>query len=188
MDNFLQTENPFQLATPPAWFLSALKAYDPLLVLFPSRVDPVYRSGRRTTRRKAALNKVLQHYPDSAIFVAHKLWPWKSIEPQVAQLGNSWQKLLGEIPEYDQWAVGSADAAADRLDALDAQADAAVDREIQGELDARSHDGYILAKAAMGQRVGLSARKPEGARTRRPGRPAYRPLNFGGGSAIFIGR
>ncbi len=184
--NFIITENPYGLAVPPQWFLDALRAYDPLLVVFPSRCAPVYRTARRTTKGRAALNRALQHYPDSVVYVTHNLWPWKSLEPQVAQLGNSWQKLLTELPEYDQHRFENAGAVADRLDEFDVQGEQATHREIQGELDARNHDAYILAASRMGSRVGLAGKKPGGAR--RAGQSVYRPLNFGGGSAIFSGR
>jgi len=187
--NFIQTENPFGLATPPAWFLRALYAYDPLLVIFPSRCQPFYRMARRTSTGRTQLNKVIRGIPDSEVYLAHKLWAWKSVEPQVKGLGNDWQKLLAEIPQFDQHRFGSADDVADRLDEFDLAEERATDRQIQGELDARSHDAYLLASSRLGTRVGLSYRKHEGARSGRGTRQkAYRPLNFGGGGAIFIGR
>lgn len=189
MTNFISTENPFALPPPPAWFLSSMFAYDPLLVIFPSKCAPLYRLARRTQTGRAQLNKIIRGIPDSEVYLAHRLWAWKSVEPQTKVLGNSWQKLLLEIPEYDQQRFGSANQVADRLDAMDDEHDVAIDRDIQTELDARNHDAYILASATAGSRVGLSTKKHEGARLSRAARArAYRPLNFGGGSAIFIGR
>jgi hypothetical protein len=189
MENFIPTENPFGLAIPPAWFLTALAAYDPLLVIFPSRCAPLYRMARRTSSGRAELNRVLQNIPDSTIYVGHKLWAWKSVEPQVAILGNGWQKLLQELPEYDQQRFGTADQCADQLDRLDVQQEEATDRDIQTGLDARNHDAWVLAQHRMGSSVGLSYVKPEGARPSRASRRrAYRPPNFGGGGAIFLGR
>lgn len=190
--NFIPTANPFGLAIPPAWFLEQLAATDPLLVIFPSISEPLYRLARRTSTGKAQLNRVLKAYPDSAIYHAHKLWAWKSVEPM--QIGGTlhgmtWQKLLLEIPEYDQQRFGTANQVADRLDEMDVEEERTVDRDIQTGLDARNHDAYILAQSKLGSRVGLTIRKPEGARSSRAGRKrAYRPPNFGGGSAIFIGR
>lgn len=187
--NFIPTENPFGLAVPPAFFLAALEAYDPLLVIFPSRYMPVYRLARRTSTGRAMLNRVMQTNPDSQVYVDHKLWAWKSVEPQVAILGNGWTKLLAEIPEYDQQRFGTPDACADQLDRFDVEHEQAIDRGIQTELDARNHDAYRLAAHRTGSSVGLSYVKPEGARpTRAARRRAHRPLNFGGGSAIFLGR
>ena len=190
MTNFIQTENPFGLAVPPAWFLSALFAYDPLLVIFPSKNQPLYRMARRTSTGRAQLNRVIRGIPDSEVYLAHKLWAWKSVEPQCSiMLNGGWGKLLAEIPEYDQQRFGTPDQVADQVDSLDHQAEAVVDRDIQTELDARNHDAYILASARVGSRVGLGVKKPEGARLGRgSSKPkAYRPLNFSGG-AIFIGR
>jgi hypothetical protein len=188
VQNWIPTTNPFGLAQPPAWFLTALAAYDPLLVIFASTSAPLYRLARRTQTGRAQLNKIIRGIPDSAVYLAHTLWAWKSVEPQVTALNNSWQKLLLEIPEYDTQRVG-ATAAADRLDHFDALEEARINRDIQTELDARNHDAYVLASSRVGSRIGLSTKKPEGARGSRVSRRrAYRPLNFGGGSAIFIGR
>ncbi len=192
MQNFIQTANPFNLASPPDWFLRALFAYDPLLVIFQSVSDPMYRLARRTSTGRAQLNKVLKSYPDSDIYFRHRLWAWKSVEPMAiggTLHGMTWQKLLLEIPEFDQQRFGTAGQVADRMDDLDALGERDVDRGIQTELDARNHDAYILAASRLGTRVGMSIRKPEGARANRASRrAAYRPPNFGGGSAIFIGR
>jgi hypothetical protein len=158
-------------------------------VIFASTSEPLYRLARRTSTGRAQLNKIIRGIPDSAVYLEHRLWAWKSVEPQTKVLGNSWQKLLLEIPQFDQQRFGTANQCADQLDRLDADAEAGVNRDIQTELDARNHDAYILASARMGSRVGLSTRKPEGARGSRVSRQrAYRPPNFGGGSAIYIGR
>lgn len=182
MGNYIETANPFSLARPPAWFLKALYAYDPLLVIFASVSDPVYRMARRTSTGRAQLNKVLKSYPDSEIYFRHKLFAWKSVEPMgIGKQGMTWQKLLLEIPEYDQQRFGSADAVADHIDARDLETERAVDQGIQSDLDARNHDAYILASALAGSRT----------RAARPGRKrqaVYRPPDFGGGSAIFVGR
>ncbi|MET0742949.1 MAG: hypothetical protein ABWY78_06220 [Microvirga sp.] len=191
MTNFIQTENPWGLATPPAWFLAQLHAYDPLLVIFPSKVAPLYRMARRTSSGRAQLNKIIRGIPDSEIYLKHKLWAWKSVEPQSSvMLNGGWGKLLLEIPEYDQQRFGTWKEVADRVDDLDVQQERTIDRDIQGELDARGHDAYLLAQARLGSRVSLGVKKPEGARLGRRSSPkqAYRPLNFGGGGAIFIGR
>ena len=191
MKNFIPTTNPFGLAPPPDWFLAALFAYDPLLVIFPSLSVPVYRLARRTSTGRAQLNKIIRGIPDSEIYLAHRLWAWKSVEPQCdVMLNGGWGKLLTEIPEYDQQRFGSATAVADRADALDAQAEQGINRDIQTELDARNHDAYLLASARLGTRVSYGAKKPEGARLGRgtSAKRAYRPPNFGGGGAIFIGR
>lgn len=184
MKNWIPTSNPFGLATPPDWFLSALFAYDPLLVIFPSTHQPVYRMARRTTSGRALLNRVLKSYPDSEIYFQNRLWAWKSVEPMgIGRDGMTWQKLLLEIPEYDQQRFASGDAAADRLDEMDAAREHAIDRSIQTELDARTHDAYVHASARIGTRVSLAGRSRQ-----KSGRPVYRPPSFGGGSAIFVGR
>ena len=192
MNNFIRTANPFALADPPDWFLKQLAAQEPRLVIFQSTSEPLYRIGVRCNEAQAGLNKVLKAYPDSEIFYRNRLWAWKSVEPMCiggTQHGMTWQKLLLEIPEYDQQRFGTATECADALDAMDEQQERAVDRDNQGKLDALNHDAYLLASSLAGTRVGLTIRKPEGARASRSSRKrAYRPPNFGGGGAIFIGR
>lgn len=185
MRNWIVTSNPYSLAEPPAWFLQALHAYDPLLVIFASVSAPVYRMARRTSTGRAQLNKVLKSYPDSEVYFAHKLWAWKSVEPmQIGGLrhGMTWQKLLLEIPEYDQQRFPNAGAAADALDALEQRQEDETDARIQTDLEGRHHDAYIMASTIDGSR--MKATRGSG----RKRQPVYRPPAFGGGSAIFTGR
>lgn len=184
MKNFIQTSNPYGLATPPAWFLTALFAYDPLLVIFPSTHAPVYRIARRTSSGRAQLNRVLKSFPDSEIFFRHRLWAWKSVEPLgIGRDGMTWQKLLLEIPEYDQQRFASGSAVADHLDAMEQGQEEALNRDIQSGLDALGHDAYVHAAHRIGTRVSRAGRSGQ-----KSGRPVYQPPNFGGGSAIFVGR
>lgn len=186
--NYLITENPFNLAPPPAWFLTALRAYDAALVLFPSVKEPLYRMGRYG-RYGHGLLSALQNNPDTAIFVAHRIWPWKSILPQA--LGADWNRILLEIPNYDTQQFRDPGA---QIDAVEDAAESAETRRMLDVLDAMNGDTYRTMKLMTGQRVGAGIR-PEGAGYRSlpgttPGgrrRPPYRPLGAGAG-AIYVGR
>lgn len=182
--NFLVTENPFSLATPPAWFLAALRAYDSALVIFPSVKEPLYRMGRYG-RYGHGLLHALKNNPDTAIFVAHRIWPWKSILP--AGLGAQWQKILFDIPNYDTQRFGTDPGAA--LDEAEARLEAAEDRRIASDLDAMGGDTYRTMKLATGQRVGYGRSRTSSLATKSGGRRRlpYRPTGAGAG-AIFTGR
>lgn len=183
--NFVQTANPFGLATPPPAFLKALAAYDREIVLFPSVKEPVYRMGRRGRHGYGMLN-VLKNHPDTKIYVAHKLWPLQSILPQA--VGMDWNRVLLELPEYDTQRYTDPGA---RLDSIEAAAEAADDRKMQSELDARNTESYRLMQVMTGARVGSGVR-PEGAGFRTlpssssgPRRRVSRPRNAGAG-AMFV--
>ena len=186
--NFLPTTNPFALATPPAWFLAALAAYDPALVIFPSTHQPLYRVGRRG-RYGTGLLRGLAAAPDSAIYVAHRLWPWKSILPE--SLGMTWARVLNDLPLFDTQRVDDPGAALDALEAEDAQA---IQRAQEDEADQRAAAFYRTLGLVTGSRVG-GGRRPEGAGYRKLGptkprgrRPrVYRPSGAGTG-ALFVGR
>lgn len=188
MNNYLPTANPFSLSTPPTWFLTALHAYDPQLVIFPSVSEGLYRIGRRGRFGHGMLN-ALKSNPDTKIFVENRLWPWKSILPTAVAM--DWNRVLMEIPQYDTQRYGDP---ADRLDEIEAREEAAADRKMAAELDALGHSSYNLYKMLEGSRVGYGAR-PEGTGfTKLPGKKprtsrqsSYRPLGAGAGG-MFVGR
>lgn len=181
--NFIRTTNPFNLQEPPKTFLDGLHALDSELVIFPSTHEPVYRLARRTKHTRG-IYKMLKQYPDSEILVAHRLDIWKSVLP--TSLEMSWARVLLEIPEFDQWAVGNADAVANRLDERDLAAEQRLDREIGDGADQLAGHGYRVLTRLNGSSVHMNERRgaaPHGQR------PSHGPLNFkAGGSAVHLGR
>jgi hypothetical protein len=190
MRNWIRTTNPFNLAVPPLWFLQALHAYDAAFVIFASTSQPVYRMGRRG-RYGTGLLSTLNNQPDTTIFVAHKVWPWKSVLP--ATLGGDWNRILLEIPDYDTQRFGNDPGAG--LDESEARAEAAADRRMLNDLDAINSDTYRAMKLIEGSRVGAGSR-PEGAgysklpqpKTARSRRASSRPRNYQSTGAMFMGR
>jgi hypothetical protein len=182
--NFIQTANPFNLAPPPPSFLAALAAYDPLFVIFPSVKEPLYRMGRYG-RYGHGLLRALRNIPDSAIFVEHRIWPWKSLLPKA--LGADWNRILLDIPNYDTQRFGNDPGEA--LDAAEARVELANDATMQNELDAINTATYNVAKLMTGSRVGAGTRKRhEGVQpSRGPRHSVYRPMRAGAG-AMFVGR
>lgn len=179
LSNFLETANPFALETPPPGFLAELFAYDPLLVVFASIEDGVYRIARRVRHGAGVLTAVRNH-PDTEIFVTHRLIPVTSILPTRMAGFDVWSKVIPELASRDTWRYGSNDEWCDRLDATEAAAEAAVDRQIADGLDALSGDAYRLTKSRLGER--LSMRPSPKGKAGRFNRPNLKP----GGSAIIV--
>jgi hypothetical protein len=180
--NYIRTGNPFNLQEPPAFFLEQLAALDDDLVIFPSTHEPCYRLCRRTKNTRD-IYKVLAHFPDSALLVEHRLAPWKSVLPTSMEM--SWQRVLQEIPEYDQWRIGSADQVADHLDTREADAEKRLDREIADGAEQLAAHGYRVIDRQRGSRIHMN--EVRGAAPRASGK--YNPLSFKrGGSAVQLGR
>jgi hypothetical protein len=181
--NYIATSNPFGLQEPPATFLNGLEALDADLVIFPSTHEPLYRLARRCTKTKG-IYKLLTNYPDSEVLVAHRLDIWKSVLP--TSLDMSWERVLLEIPEFDQWRFKDPDAVADHLDAHEARGSASLDREIADGASQIAGEGYRVLTRKAGSRMHMN--EIRGATTR--SRPSHGPLKFKGGkgSAVFVGR
>lgn len=181
--NFIRTSNRFNLADPPKSFLDGLHALDPDLVIFASTHEPCYRLARRTTRTRG-IYKLLKAYPDSEVLVAHKLDIWKSVLP--TSLDMSWERVLQEIPQYDQWAFKDAGAVADHLEAREQEAEARLDREIGDGAHQLAGHGYRVLSRLNGSSVHMNERRGTAPRGQRP---THGPLDFkAGGSAVHLGR
>lgn len=188
--NYLDTANPFSLARPPASFLRDLFAYDPKLVIFPSRTEPVYRLSRRASQAHPWLTFQKSH-GDAQTCIEHRLSPLKAILPR-PQWG---QTLINDIAACDVQRVGGGTAAAELLEQQEQLEDRRQRLAQDDECDARSHEAYRGLKAQTGQSVSMAYRKPEGVGalknplTQRVAKPrkVYRPRGAGD-RAIFVGR
>lgn len=182
--NFIPTANPFGLATPPAWFLQALLAYDPRLVLFPSVQEPCYQMGRRASPgRGPGMARPLTRLPDTQVFHAHRVYPWKRILAATI-VGMSWQRVLRDLPCYDTEKVEDPVSAPDRMEAED---EAALDKAIADGADQIAADAWGTLQLITGAQVGYgqaAKRLPKGRRHRRR---VHRPLGAGAG-ALWVGR
>jgi hypothetical protein len=148
MTNYLADENPYNLSAPPAWFLRALWERDRDLVVMTSKLQPVYRLARRTTKTMG-LVKALLRDGDTARMVMHRLVPVTTILPFV-QWGPS---VLQWLDDHDMWKVGGAAGAERRLEAQDADRLRRIQREQDDEAAARGASGYLAAKLRTGQMV-----------------------------------
>lgn len=154
--NYVRTANPFNLQEPPASFLTGLHALDADLVIFPSTHEPCYRLARRTTHTRD-IWKVIQSFPDTAILVAYGLAPWKSVLP--TSLDMSWERVLQEIPQFDQWQFKDPDAVARHLDDREADAARRLDREIADGASQIAGHGYRVIDRLRGSRIHMNERK-----------------------------
>lgn len=181
--NFIPTANPFGLATPPAWFLQALLAYDHRLVIFPSTHQPCFQMGRRVGRGMP-LSKPLEHLPDTKVFYDHQVYPWKRVLAS-SLMGMSWQRVLRDLPCFDTQKVEDPVNAPDRLEA---EEEAALDKQISDGADQLAADFWRTYNLIEGSRVGYghAAKKVPNARGRR--RRVHRPTAPSGTGAIWVGR
>lgn len=180
--NFIPTSNPFGLATPPVWFLRALLAYDPLLVIFPSTCKPVYQMGRRANRGQGMAHP-LKTLPDTAVFHAHRVYPWKEILA-ASIMGMSWARVLKDLTLFDTWKVDDPVGAPDRLEA---EEEAALDKAIADGADQRAKDFYGTLGLIEGSRVGYGNASKTVPAARGHRRRVHRPLDAGTG-ALWVGR
>lgn len=179
--NYIRTTNPFCLQEPPKTFLDGLHALDPDLVIFPSVHEPCYRLARRTKHTRDVY-RVLQHYPDTQILVAHRLAHWKSVLP--TSMDMAWERVLQEIPQFDQWRFKGADDVADMLETREDEAARRLDREIADGADQLAGHGYRVIKKQGGSTIHMNERRGTAPRGRR-----YEAPNFkAGGSAVLLGR
>ena len=184
--NYLEAvPNPFNLVGPPAWFRRQMAAQDADLVIFPSQEEGLYRVARRVRANHQPVMHALQNRPDTKIYVQHGLVPVISLAPFV-QWGPV---VLSDLAEMDMWRFGGADAVADELEQRERIADEKLDLDIADQAMQLAGESFRGLKWRNGSAVDLGARA--GRRTRATEvrrQPAYRPLDFAGGSAAFIGR
>ena len=188
MRNFIETENPFGLPTPPLFFLEGLLLQDPELVLFPSVEQPVYRVHRKLNRTSSTRwsEGMMQSHPD--LLTAAQLGGPKSSVFSIQHHGLlDWGKVLLDICSRDTWRVHDPASVLDTLDELERNT---MFRDTESEVDQRARDGWALFQARTGARVSLAYSVPHGGQTTPEPSPhalPYRPTGSGP-SALFTGR
>lgn len=187
MRNFLQTENPFHLAPPPAWWLQMLHDYDAELVVFPSRHRMAYILARRRHFSNAmaemnTLDKNLLRQSaglDGDILANHNLIYVRHLIGDTVKRPAIFQWLR----DNDTKAQGGAEAVASRLE--DAEADIARQKRLVmiDDFEYRAQDAWRSYQARTGRRSGY--RKSSAGAKQMPTKgftPRESPL------AIFTGR
>lgn len=157
--------SPFNLPRPRRWWAQVLADFDPDLRIFPSQKQPVYRV-MRLARLSGGLNldrfRHLLHAlnPDTRIALERHLVPVMTFGPDVFNRHPS--LIVAALRRRDTWALapgGDAndrgDAAADALDQMEADAQAAIDRRIKDENRQRQKAMALAYRYRTGSRVSL---------------------------------
>lgn len=181
MTNYLhRTPNPWNLAAPPAWFLTELAAYDAEMRIFPSAEEACYRFARKAKVHPAVM-QALKNRPDTKTYVEYGLVPVTSL-PQF----EPWSpRVLFELAERDMHRMGGADKAADILDAHDARVEQSQRITMTDDLDRIAQEAYVDFTVDQGTR---NATKTRGGRAvaAGPRRAVHRPTHWHGDSgAVF---
>ena len=125
-------------------------------------------------------------HPD--LLIAEKLYGARAAAFSIQHHGLlDWGKVLLDIQERDTWAVHDPASILDHLDDLERETQA---RDMETELDARSHDGWALFQARTGSRVNLGYSVPHGGQTGATPKHhfvPYRPVGTGT-STLVTGR
>jgi hypothetical protein len=164
---YLTSANPFGLTPPPKWFLKALAAYDADLVIFPSHRGPFFQLARKcrfSNGVQPADVPGVQNHPDTVFMCNRKLVPVTAIIPK-----TYWTlRVIEELSARDIWKKGGAKAFVNEIEANEEKQRAAIDRNLQTDLDARSSDAYKSFKYRTGQRVSLAHTGSANARKVKP--------------------
>lgn len=185
--NWLTTENPHNLATPPAYFFTQLAAYDTDLVVFPSTCEPLYRLSRKSDHTPAIFHTLTTKYPDLKICIEHRLVPITSVLPPSMCLGDPWPDVFEFLERLrldrleDTAHKSAADRYSDKQDALDESWKAERRRENSDRLDVLTGDFQRLISKQKGERMHVN--EPENI----VGRGQQAPFNFRpGGSSVMM--
>jgi hypothetical protein len=185
--NWIQVENPYNLATPPAYFFTQLAAYDVDLVVFPSTCEPLYRLSRRSDRVQPIFHTLAPKYPDLKVCIEHRLVPITSILPASMCLGDPWPDVFEHLERLrldrleDTAHASAADRFTDKQDALDRAWEAERRRENEDRLHVLSGDFHRLITKAKGERI--YENEPENI----VGRGQQAPFDFRpGGSSVMM--
>lgn len=150
---WIEDRNPFGLAKPPDWFLQRLLDHDNMLVILPSRQQPLYRLARRVqfTRGIGTL-AVLDPQADTAMMHTHKVVPVTTMVRYGAT--NAWdaEAVIQKLKDRDIWEHGGAEKVTGLMEAVEAADDERKRREIRGNLRQRAKDGWRSLQARTGSR------------------------------------
>ncbi len=187
--NYLADRNPFSLAKPPSWWLRGLAAFDPDLVLLPSRRSMVFVVARRRRLSRsigAAVDRKLAiHDPentlDSVLCDRYGLVYVTSLLCTAGWTSGNLAIFLGELTKRDTWAHGGpldeaaqkkalfegGTALADTLAAQDRAVRAQIDRQVHDDVYHTTGDGWRSKQAREGARI-LNAGRPSLLATPKP--------------------
>jgi hypothetical protein len=179
MVNYIPDVNRFNLSGPPRWFLRQLWAFDPSLVIVPSRQGFYYRLSQRRKLQLAEkiVNEALWNHSDTQMLASYNLVPVTTILA-TANWGNPY--IFVELANRAPWRMGGAEKVNKMLEAQDREDEMKKQSKTDEHLSHLGKDGWQLYRKKIGlgrsystERSGPSVRKPTG-------KPAHRQL-FGEG-------
>jgi hypothetical protein len=153
--NFLRSANPFQLADPPKWFMVHMKAFDPLLVMFASEKDPVFKLARRckfSAGVKPADVPGVANHPDTIFMFNRRIVPVTTVIPKAHWGLHVFEQLAARdiVRRGGHKRVVSEMEASERA----AREKAELDRDDLGTVV--GSDAYASLKYRTGQRVSMA--------------------------------
>lgn len=142
MTNYDGSQNPWNLAPPPAWALRQLAVKDPNILVLPGITEPVFRICWRSPAKLTPLTS------DGEVARMCRLGvvPVTSLTPK-----PNWLELMQWLADHDIWAVGDGDDAADRLDGHDAQREIDIRRRDKDDLDHLAAEAWFAKQLRSGE-------------------------------------
>lgn len=159
--NWRGRSNPFGLLAPPDWWLRKLWERDRDLVILPGLSECCYRVGRKSALMKR-VRPILGNDSETGRMCRERLIPVVSLRPDC-----TWNEdFFLWLDRHDTWKVGGPEKFADALDEQDRRERAAIDRQVDDNVDQLARTTYFAAcvrngavaflKDAQPQAVGLS--------------------------------
>lgn len=150
---WIADRNPFGLSKPPDYFLQRLLDYDNMLVVIPSRQQPLYRLARRVQFTVGiGPIAVLSNEADTAMMATHGIVPVTTI----VRFGgtNYWdaETVIQKLRDRDIWAHGGADKVVELMDAAEEADRQRILDSTRDNLRQRAKDGWNSLQARTGSR------------------------------------
>jgi hypothetical protein len=170
MDGYLPDTNRFNLLAPPPWWVSGMTAFDPLLVLIPSRLRPVHLLCRRAgqfSRGVAPLTIGHRVDWDTQLYLDYNVLPVSWIDCTTWSQG-ALTAMLDNLKARDTWPVEGQplDEAAQRqafrdgetkvsklLDERDAAAERKIARDNREMIHHATGEAWRYRQHLVGERV-----------------------------------
>lgn len=150
---WIADRNPFGLAKPPDYFLQRLLDHDNMLVVLPSRQQPLYRLARRVQYTAGiGPQAVLNHEADTAMMHTHKVVPVTTIVRFGAS--NFWdgEAVVQKLKDRDIWAHGGSEKVSELMEAAERLDEERLKAGIRDNLRQRAKDGWNSLQARTGSR------------------------------------
>ena len=166
MNNYIQDTNPFNLASPPQWWLQQLREFDPSLVVVPSRQGHFYRLTQRRPLQlpEHVVNEALFKESDTQMLATHGLVPVTTIVAS-AKWDNPliWRDLAERAP----WRQGGHEKFLEKVETLEAKKEIDAAAKTSEHLDYLGHDGWNLYLKKLGLRSHMySPKTPDRSRSK----------------------